>query len=83
MFLAGMTDKALFHRQGILVIKNDVGEYEPVDDKVAQIDSEIEDKESEIATSKDSNFKQARRNEIKQLEKQKQELFKDAKKIEH
>lgn len=81
MFLAGMTDKALFHRQGALVIKNDVGEYESVDDKVAQIDSEIVDKEGEIATSKDSSFKQARRNEIKQLEKQKQELLKDAKKL--
>jgi hypothetical protein len=31
MFLAGMTDKALFHRQGVLVIKNEIGEYESID----------------------------------------------------
>src|ERR687895_763359 len=46
IFLSAMTDKALFHRQGILVIKNEKGEYEPVDDMIKQIDSEIEDKES-------------------------------------
>jgi hypothetical protein len=81
MFLAGMTDKALFHRQGTLVIKNSVGEYESVHDKVAEIDSEIAYKESEIAMSKDGNLKQARRNQVKQLEKQKHELFKDVKKL--
>jgi hypothetical protein len=81
MFLAGMTDKALFHRQDTLVIKNGVGEYGPVDNKIAEIDSEIEDKESEIATISDKNFKQARRNEIKQLEQQKNELVKEAKKL--
>jgi hypothetical protein len=43
VFLAGMTDKALFHRQGTLVAKDEVGEYESIDDKIAQIDSEIED----------------------------------------
>jgi hypothetical protein len=81
-FLAGMTDKALFHRHGTLVIKNGVGEYESVDNKIAEIDSEIADKESEIATSNDKNFKQARRNQIKQLEQQKKDLFKNAKKID-
>jgi hypothetical protein len=81
MFLAGMTDKALFHRQGTLVIKNGIGEYESVDCKIAEIDSEIADKESEIENSKDGNFKKARREQIKQLEQQKKDLYKDAKKL--
>jgi hypothetical protein len=82
MFLAGMSDKALFHRTGILVVKNqESGEYEPIDDQIAEIDSEIEDKECEIESSKDRNFKQARQNQIKDLIKQKKELLKDAKKL--
>jgi cytidylate kinase len=45
IFLTAMTDKALFHRQGTLVTKNDeTGEYEPIEEKIAEIDSEIEDK---------------------------------------
>src|SRR5215210_6568327 len=37
MFLAGMTDKALFHAKGDLVVKSkDNGEYETLDDKVAK-----------------------------------------------
>src|SRR5918995_1066414 len=32
MFLAGMTDKALFHRQGVLVIRDEqTGEHESLD----------------------------------------------------
>jgi hypothetical protein len=81
MFLAGMTDKALFHRQGVLVIKNEQGEYEPIDNIIAQIDSEIEDKESEIQTTKDRNLKQGLRNIIKELEEKKKDLLKDAKKL--
>src|ERR687895_920277 len=64
IFLSAMTDKALFHRQGILVIKNEKGEYEPVDDMIKQIDSEIEDKESEISTTNDKNLKQGQRSLI-------------------
>ena len=37
MFLAGMTEKALFHRSGVLVIKNEVGEYQSIEDKLEQI----------------------------------------------
>ena len=33
--LAGMTDKALFHRSGNLVIKNENGEYESIEDKIS------------------------------------------------
>jgi hypothetical protein len=58
IFFAGMTDKALFHRQGTLVVKNDAGEYEPIDDRLEQIDSEIEDKEYEMKnnTTKNDQF---------------------------
>jgi hypothetical protein len=48
LFLSAMSDKALFHRPGILVTKDENGEYTSIEDKVAEIDSEIEDKQSEI-----------------------------------
>jgi len=50
IFLAGMTDKALFHRSGTLVLKNGKGEYESVEDRIASIDSQIQDKESEMSS---------------------------------
>ena len=81
MFVAGMTDKALFHRPGRLVIKNEIGEYESIEETIAKIDSEIEDKESEIAITKDTNLKQARQNQVKELQKQKNDLRKDARKL--
>jgi len=56
---SAMSDKALFHRQGILVIRNEIGEYESVEETITKIDSEIQDKESEIATDKNTNLKQA------------------------
>jgi hypothetical protein len=43
LFLAGMTEKALFHRPGKLVDKNEVWEYQPSENKLEEIDSlEIE-----------------------------------------
>src|SRR5688500_3893030 len=47
--LAGMTDKALFHRPGTLVIKNENGEYESIENKLSGIDNEIEEKEQELS----------------------------------
>src|SRR5437868_4703175 len=35
MFVAGMTDKA-FHRGGKLVLKNEIGEYESIDEKISK-----------------------------------------------
>jgi hypothetical protein len=81
MFLAGMTDKALFHRQGVLVIKNEIGEYESIDEKIGEIDSEIQDKENELENTKDRNLKQGLRSANEELEKQKRDLLKDAKKL--
>jgi hypothetical protein len=82
IFLTAMTDKALFHRRGVLVIKNnETGEYESIDDKIAEIDLQIQEKESEIETTKDRNLKQALCSTIKELEKQKDQLKKDAIKL--
>jgi hypothetical protein len=83
VFLAGMTDKALFHRSGILVIKNDVGEYEPIDDRIAKIDSEIEDKNYQIKRisnkNNDNDQKTLLKSQIKTLEDEKKDLLKNAK----
>ena len=39
-----MTDKAIFHRNGVLVTKNEEsGEYEPVDKKIQELDFRIEE----------------------------------------
>jgi hypothetical protein len=85
VFLAGMTDKALFHRSGILVIKNDVGEYEPIDDRIAKIDSEIEDKNYQIKSisnkNNDNGQKALLKSQIKTLDDEKKDLLKDAKKL--
>ena len=82
MFLSGMTDKALFHRPGILVIKNDQnGEYDPIDDRIAKIDSDIEDKRNEMDNAKDKNLKQGLSNVIRALEKEKKDLLKETKKL--
>jgi hypothetical protein len=82
MFLSGMTDKALFHRPGILVIKNDQnGEYDPIDDRIAKIDSDIEDKQNEMDNAKDKNLKQGLSSIIKALEKEKKDLLKETKKL--
>ncbi|HKG88741.1 MAG TPA: hypothetical protein VKA95_10470, partial [Nitrososphaeraceae archaeon] len=67
MFLAGMTEKALFHRSGILVIKNEVGEYQSIEGKLEEIDSEIADKEYERTGTKDRNLKQGLQNQIADL----------------
>ena len=32
IFLAGLSEKTLYHRNGLLVIKNETGQYELVDD---------------------------------------------------
>ena len=80
--LAGMTEKALFHRSGVLVIKNESGEYESVETKINEIDNEIEKKEFELSKNKDNkNLKQAFQDVIKQLRIEKKDLLKDAKKL--
>jgi hypothetical protein len=83
MFLTAMSEKALFHRQGTLVMKNDVGEYEPIEDRLEQIDSEIEDKEYEMRFNAHirNDQKALLKSQIKTLEDEKKDLLKDAKKL--
>lgn len=83
MFLTAMSEKALFHRQGTLVVKNDVGEYEPIEDRLEQIDSEIEDKEYEMKFNMHikNDQKALLKSQIKTLEDEKKDLLKDAKKL--
>jgi hypothetical protein len=68
MFVAGMTDRALFHRTGKLVLENEIGEYESIEDKILKMDSDIDDNQNEIRTTKDANLQQARQNQIKELQ---------------
>ena len=81
VLLSAMSDKALFHRPGVLVIKNEKEEYQLVQDKIAEIDSEIEDKESEIAVTNNSDLKKGLQSQIKSLQDKKKELTKDAMKL--
>jgi hypothetical protein len=80
--LAGMTDKALFHRSGKLVIKNEITvEYESIEDRISDLDEQIEEKEYEISRTHDRNLKQGLKSIIKDLEREKKELLKDARKL--
>jgi hypothetical protein len=81
LFLSAMSDKALFHRPGVLVIKDENGEYQSIEDKIREIDSEIDDKESQIYTTNDSNLKKGLKGQIKSLEAKKKEQTKDAMKL--
>ena len=57
--LGGMSEKALFHRPGSLVIKNEHGEYEPIGDTLKKLTSSIEDKDNEISLTPDKDLKQS------------------------
>jgi hypothetical protein len=81
MFVAGMSAKALFHRNGILVIKNEIGGYDPIDKLIEVIDTRIEDLQDQHASSNDNNLKQGLKAQIKSLEDEKKDLHKDAKKL--
>lgn len=78
---AGMSDKALFHRRGELVVKNEKGQYQSIEETIEKIDSDIQDKENEIAMTTNRDLKQGLRHQISQLQKSKKELMKDAKKL--
>jgi hypothetical protein len=82
MFLTGMTDKALFHRAGKVVIKNpSTGKYDDLESQIDKLDSRIEDLQIELATTNDSITKQGLKAMIKDVEKEKKELYKGAKKL--
>jgi hypothetical protein len=83
--LAGMSEKALFHRHGSLVIKNDDGKYISLEQKKEDIELQIQLYRNEVenTTGKDlkQNLKQARKYDIEDLEKQKKELYRNSKKL--
>lgn len=81
IFLAGMTEKALFHRSGALVVKNETGDYQSIEDRLEEMDSKIEDKEYERTGTKDRNLKQGLQCQITDLQKEKRDLLKEAKKL--
>lgn len=81
MFLASMTEKAIFHRHGLLVVRNEQGKYEPLDNKLADIDKQIEAKNQEIGISKDSILKDGLKSYIESLEKDKKDFKNGAKKL--
>jgi hypothetical protein len=80
--LAGMTEKALFHRSGILVIKNVNGEYQSIEPVLEDIQHQIREKQSELSKiSDDGSKRQEIRNSIKIIEDKKRELLKDSMKL--
>ena len=80
VFLAGMSEKALFHREGQLVIKDENGNYISIEQKIEDIESQIQNYYNEIENT-NRDLKQVRKEEIKDLEKQKKELIKNSKKL--
>ena len=80
--LSGMTTKAVFHRRGSYVIKNEqTGRYEPIDTMLEDIGFQIEEKQEEIERTKDKETKKGLRAYIKSLEKDKTELRARSKKL--
>jgi hypothetical protein len=79
--LSHMTDKALFHRQGQFVVRNEAGQYVSLDQKVNEIDAEIQDKENEIERTTDRTLKKGLGWTIKELQDEKKGLFKNTKKV--
>lgn len=73
--LSNMTPKALFHDQGIIVIKDpETNEYEKFEQIIDGIDVEIEEKFEEIENAKEKQKKKELKKEIKSLERQKKSL---------
>jgi hypothetical protein len=81
IYLTAMTDKSLFHRKGTLVIKNETGEYQNTEDKIIEIEAEIEDKENESLRTNDKNLKQGLNSQVKDLQRQKRDILKNAVKL--
>ena len=81
IFLSHMTEKALFHRPGDYVIRNEEGHYVSIDHRKDEINSAIQDKENEIERTPDKNLKQGLEWTIRELEKDKKDLYKGSKKV--
>ena len=81
IFLSHITNKALFHRQGQYVIRDDTGQYVPIDEKINEIDLEIKDKESEKESTNDENIKSSLGRLIRELRDRKNDLYKESKNV--
>lgn len=82
LYLAGLSEKALYHRHGILVVKNQLtGEYENIEERLKDLDIKIDDKETEILSSSNNNLKQSLRHDIKDLQEEKKDLGTDARNL--
>jgi hypothetical protein len=79
--IAGMTPKALFHRPGQLVIKDEVGKYVNLEHRLADIDLRIRDCKSEILSTKNNIVNQTRQDDIKELEQEKKNVQMQARKL--
>ncbi|MGD1837269.1 MAG: hypothetical protein ACPKPY_04335 [Nitrososphaeraceae archaeon] len=81
LFISGMTEKALFHRKGKLVIKDENGICIPVEDKINELERQIEEKEFERKQTRNTDLKQGLTSQIKEFEKQKKDLPNNAIKL--
>ena len=82
MNLAGMTDKAIFHRAGKTVVKNsNNGEYEDIEGLLKEYDSRIEDVEAELTETMDTATKSGLRAKKQAIEQEKADLKKNAMKL--
>jgi hypothetical protein len=82
VLLVGMTDKALFHRQGVLVIQNEeTGEYENIQPQIDKLDLEIQKKDMELLSTTTRESKADLKKEQALLEKEKAALLRNAKKL--
>ena len=88
--VAGMSIKAMYHQQGIRVVRNtDAGIYEPMETKIADIQKKIKDLEVEIEKTGTKRQQQdskeeltiSKKIEIKKLEQDKRDLIRSSKKL--
>lgn len=75
-----MSEKSLFHRTGKLVVKDANGEYVDIEETLERLEEDIESKEHEMIMSSNRDLKRALKTQIKSLESEKRDLYKDAKK---
>jgi hypothetical protein len=61
--------------------KTKAGDYESIEEKLEQIDADIEEKEYERTGTKDRNLKQGLQSQIEDLRSEKKDLLKNAKKL--
>src|SRR5215469_5709781 len=82
IILSNMTPKALFHDQGIAVVKNpETNEYQNLDEISDVIDLEIENRNEEFENTKEKQLQQKLKVEIKSLEREKKSLYAKAVKL--